>query len=315
MDSKLNATTGQIPVLLTGASSQLGVFVIPRLLAKGFRVLALSRRAAKGAPLGSGNPLWINPDVLSANLGERAPEMLKPIEMLISCGPLDLACAALSACPGLRRVVIFSTTSVFSKASSPVPEESEQIAGLIAQETQLRTLCESRNLALLILRPTLIYGCGLDRNVSLLAGWIQRYRWLPLAGPASGLRQPVHADDLAQAAVAALTIDGPLSLDSPACGGSTLSYRQMVELIFDSFDLPPRVLRLPPWMLFTVVGVVARLPTFKGVNREMVRRQNSDLVFDDAPLREALNYKPRPFRPTAADFEIPPSAKQYQLME
>ena len=43
----------------------------------------------------------------------------------------------------------------------------------------------------------------------------------------------------------------------------------------------------------------------RGINGEMVRRQNTDLLFEDSEARELLNFKPRAFNPVAADFALP----------
>jgi len=303
----------QQTVLVTGASSQLGVFLIPRLLTAGFRVIALSRKAAAGLPDGSPDLLWVHPRALGIGTNDIPPEMRMQVDNLISCGPLELAVEVVRKHHRLERVVAFSTSSVFSKAQSQDRRENDQIAAIVALESELKTHCEQAELPLLCLRPTLIYGCGLDRNISLLAALIRRHGRMPVAGPASGLRQPVHADDLAAAAVNALSTECSLTLDSPACGGSTLSYHHMVELIFDSLEKPRRIIRLPVGAIATLAGLLAKLPAFSGVNREMVRRQNTDLVFDDSPLRQALNYNPRPFKPTAEDYEIPPSVQKYRL--
>lgn len=300
-------------VLLSGASSQLGVFLIPRLLAAGFRVIALSRQAS-GDPAGPDECLvWKHPGSFGIGTTVGESGLQGQVAMLISCGPVEVATKAVALCPRLERVVVFSTSSVFSKASSPDGSENRQIADILALETRLKMLCLERGLALTVFRPTLIYGCGLDRNISLLASWIRRLEWLPLAGEAAGLRQPVHADDLAQLAVNALTTDKPVNLDSPACGGSTLTYRQMVELIFDALDKPRRILSLPPWLMVVLVSLVRLLPRLRGVNVQMVRRQNIDLVFDDFALKEKLEYQPRPFRPSAGDFEIPSEVEKYRL--
>jgi nucleoside-diphosphate-sugar epimerase len=311
--TQLNISPGQSTVLLTGASSQLGVFLIPRLLAEGFRVLALSRKAIGWVVVPDENLLWLHPDTFTDDAAGTAAA--GEADSLISCGPMVLAVDAVRKCPMLERAVVFSTSSIFSKAGSQNRGENNQTENIIAHESELKALCEERGLALLCLHPTLIYGCGLDRNISVLASWIRRFGFLPLAGAASGLRQPVHADDLAQAAVQALVRDDPLVLDSPACGGSTLSYRQMAELIFDGLDRPRRIIRIPTGIMATLVGLLAILPAFRGINRQMVRRQNSDLVFDDTLLRQALDYNPRPFKPTPEDFQIPPSAKKYRSPE
>ncbi len=303
----------QAAVLLTGATSQLGVFLIPRLLAAGFRVIALSRQAS-GDHAGPDERLgWHHSGSFGIGTAVGESVLQGQVEMMISCGPIEIAIQAIVLCPRLERVVVFSTSSVFSKASSPDGAENRQIADILAREVQLNALCSERSVALAVFRPTLIYGCGLDRNISLLAACIRRLGWLPLAGQAAGLRQPAHADDLAGLAVNALLAEKPVNLDSPACGGSTLAYRQMVELIFDALDKPRRILNLPPWMMAAPVRLIGLLPRWRDVNRQMVLRQNIDLVFDDSALKEQLGYRPRPFRPSAGDFEIPPELERYRL--
>ena len=305
--------TEQSTVLLTGASSQLGVFLIPRLLAAGFRVIALSRLASGDSAGPDERLVWKHPSSFGIGTAVGESGLQGQVTMLISCGPIDVAIQAVVLCPTLERVVVFSTSSVFSKASSPDGSENRQIADILACEMQLNALCSERGLALAVFRPTLIYGCGLDRNISLLAAWIRRLGWLPLAGQAKGLRQPVHADDLAVLAVNALMADKPVNLDSPACGGSALSYRQMVELIFDALDKPRRILSLPPRLVATLVSLARLLPRWRGVNTQMVSRQNTDLVFDDSTVKECLGYQPRPFRPSVEDFEISPELERFRL--
>lgn len=310
---KLNTKAEQPTVLLTGASSQLGVFLIPRLLAAGFRVIALSRQASGDSTTPDEHLLWRHPGSFGIGTTGRNSGLPERVAMLISCGPIEIATEAVIQCPRLERVVVFSTSSVFSKASSPDGSENRQIADILAREAQLQALCSDRGLALAVFRPTLIYGCGLDRNISLLASWIRRLGWIPVAGQAVGLRQPVHADDLARLAVNALLADVPVDLDSPACGGTTLTYRQMAELIFDALDKPRRIISLPPWLMAALVRLLGLLPRFRGVNSQMVRRQNTDLVFDDSALKECLEYEARPFKPSAEDFKIPSELEKYRL--
>ena len=274
---------------------------------------ALSRGANDDSSSPDQRLLWKHPDSFGIGTVVEQSGLQEQVTMLISCGPVGVASKAVELCPHLERVVVFSTSSVFSKASSPDGSENRLIADILARETQLKALCSDRGLALAVFRPTLIYGCGLDRNISLLAAWIRRLGWLPLAGQATGLRQPVHADDLAGLAVNALLADKPVNLDSPACGGSTLTYRQMSELVFDALEKPRWILSLPPWLMATLVNLVRFLPRLRGVNTQMIRRQNIDLVFDDSALKEYLDYQPRPFRPSTSDFEIPTEFGKYRL--
>ena len=303
--------TGRV-VWVSGASSQLGVFLLPRLRDAGFRVLALSRKAPV-LPLEVADGVrWANPD--AAGLAALAAADAGP-GCLVSCGPLELARRIVESAPGLRRVVAFSSSSVLSKADSADPAERARMVVMARDEAALAAACAERSLPLLLLRPTLIYGCGLDRNVSLLAALARRFGAIPLAGKAAGLRQPVHADDLAALAVQALTAPAPLSLDSPACGGSTLSYREMAQRIATATPRRVRLLTLPEWLLAGAVTALSWVPRWRHLNAEMARRQNRDLVFDDTALRRALAWSPRPFEPTPADFQIPAQAQALQLRD
>lgn len=285
-------------VLLTGATSQIGIFAIPRLLAAGFTVTALSRGPAPEWYPDLDGLRWAVPDA-------KGPGSTGAAGSLLSAGPIRLALQAVDCCPGLRRAVVFSTSSVYSKSGSSDMDERRQIEGILATETALARACEGRGIALSILRPTLVYGCGMDRNVTRLADWIRALGFLPVAGCAAGLRQPVHADDLARAAVATLNSAEPQALDTPLCGGSTLSYREMVEAIFLGLHKPVRILALPAGLLAAISRVTRFIPGLRGITPAMVRRQSVDLVFDDRAARETLQYEPRPFTPGSTDFALP----------
>ena len=289
-------------VAVTGASSQLGVFLLPRLQEAGYRVEAYSRRVNAPTRV-SRQVCWLPPRGKAGSTEASA---------LVSCGPLELAEAMLATNAELKRIIAFSTTSVSTKADSGDRAESLQMQSIRAAEDRLNAACEARGVRLLLLRPTLIYGCGLDQNISLLARFGQRSGWIPVASNADGLRQPVHADDLAELAVRALQADIMPSLECAACGGSTLAYREMAARTAECFS-GVRILSLPAVLFAWAVRLASVLPAYRGLNAEMVRRQSSDLVFDDTPLRERLGFEPRPFDPLPADFEISAECGELQL--
>ncbi|HSM68402.1 MAG TPA: hypothetical protein VK830_01720 [Xanthomonadales bacterium] len=288
----------QARVLVLGATGQIGLFTIPLLLAQGFEVLALSR---------GGKPAWYPSfeDVEWIAADATKPGSLPEPDMLVSAGPIDLALRLVGQCGRSHRAVVFSTSSVISKLASKDAGEQRQMQQILAQEEELAKVCASRGIALSLYRPTLVYGCGIDDNVSWLANWIRRFGFVPVAGGAAGLRQPVHAEDLATAAVSTLASLEPLALKAPLCGGSTISFREMVEHIFHGLGKPVRILALPPWSLVAAARLCRLIPGLSGPRPEMVRRQAVDLVFDDSLPREALGYRPRAFAPGPADFSLP----------
>lgn len=284
-------------VLLLGASSQIGVFAIPRLLAAGFRVIAVSRKGRPGAYPEFEHVQWLSEaDALKAS---------KNCQYLLSAGPMDLAKKFLLHGRQFKSVCIFSSSSVESKQQSANSAERNQIQGMLKLESELGLVSQDMDFKLVIFRPTLIYGCGLDTNISRLASWVNRFGFMPVNARATGLRQPVHADDLASVAVTALFTSRVLPLVLPVSGGETLSYSDMVARIFAAMEKPVRLLRLPEWFFVLLIKLAGVFRPGTGINGEMVRRQGHDLVFDDQQTRQLLDYSPRPFFPREEDFSLP----------
>jgi nucleoside-diphosphate-sugar epimerase len=292
-DKTINMPT----VVLTGASSQIGVFAIPRLIDAGFQVIAVSRKGKPDAYPSFEQVLWLNEnDALQASAS---------CQYLLSAGPMALAKKFLTTGSQIQTAAVFSSSSVDSKVDSEDPLERDQMRAMSALESELQVIAKNKKADLSIFRPTLIYGCGLDTNISRLAGWVNRLGFLPVNGRAEGLRQPVHADDLASAAVAALRCKVDLPSVLYLTGGETLAYSEMLEKIFKSLEKPVRLVRLPQWLFLLLVKILGTIKTGVGVNGEMVKRQKLDLVFDDRQARVLLDYDPRPFKPLESDFSLP----------
>ena len=214
--------------------------------------------------------------------------------------------------PGLTRgpfqtAVIFSSSSVITKQKSANPTERNLIRDMLGLESDIQLMAKSSGLNLVLFRPTLIYGCGLDTNISRLANWISRYGFMPVNGKAAGLRQPVHANDLASVAITAMLSKDALPSVMSLTGGDTVSYSDMVKRIFIAMEKPAKLIRLPEWLFVLLARFAGVSKISKGINIEMVKRQRLDLVFDDQQARELLNYNPRPFAPTKEDFSLPKS--------
>lgn len=286
-------------ILLTGASSQIGVFAIPRLLAAGFEVVAVSRQTKPAYLPGSDQLTWCSL--------EQALQPHANIQFLLSAGPMQLALQTLRKHPGIKRAVIFSSSSVVAKVESEDAAERRQMLQMLACESELQALAKQSGIKMTIFRPTLIYGCGLDGNVSRLASFIRRFSLVPVNGKANGMRQPVHADDLAIAAIAALNTEIDLPAKLVLTGGSTISYSDMLKAIFKTLGKPVRILAVPAWVLIPAVKLLAVLGLNAGVSVAMVKRQTQDLQYDGQQARQLLGYQPRPFAPEKKDFELPDS--------
>lgn len=278
--------------LLFGASGPIGRRVLERLLAHGWAVTALSREmqtAREGVDWRRGG----FPDTIGESAG---------FDAILSCGPLDLFSHWYAdTSTGAARVVAFGSTSVHVKADSPDAAERDLAERLREGEARVSQAARARGAVVTVLRPTLVYGGGGDRSLSRIAALARRHGFFPLPDDALGLRQPVHVDDLADAALAALARAGGGARAYDLPGGETLSYREMVARTLATLDPPAR-----PWLLpaplFALAVAAARLCGLHDAGPAMLARMRQDLAFDDVPARRELGYVPRGFEPDAGMF-------------
>lgn len=280
------------PVLVTGATSLVGGYLLGRLRAQGVEAAALSRRPPGEPGLTLDRP-WIEADLAAPDLAERLPKAAT-VFSLSPIWSLPQALPALKS-QGLRRLVAFSSTSRVTKATSPEPSERAVAEKLADGEARTIAFCESEGVAWTILRPTLIYAEGRDGNVSRLAALIRRFGALPLSGAGGGLRQPVHADDLAEGAIAAARALTAADRIYDLTGAETLTYRTMAERVFEGLGRTPRIVSLPPPLWSFCLKLAA--PLLPGATAAMGSRMETDLVFDSADAVRDFGWSPRAFHP------------------
>lgn len=288
---------GDRPAILTGATGLVGLELLPLLLHHSFVVRALSRRPRRASgegPPGPGRVTWLEADLSSPPVRGAG---LPPAECFLHAAPIWLlpTWVPAAADAGVRRLVAVSSTSRFTKRESSSPPERELARRLAEAEEAVMKACGERAIRWTIFRPTLIYGRGRDRNVGDIARVLRRTGVFPVAGRGAGLRQPVHAADVAAACLAAL--DRPATFDRAyeLPGGETLSYAEMVSRIARGVGRTPRVLHVPLPLLRAALAVARRLPGLAHLTPDVADRMNTDLVFDAGAARRDFGYDPRPF--------------------
>lgn len=205
------------------------------------------------------------------------------------------------AAHGGRRLVALSSTSIFTKRTSSDPVEQSVARRLEEGEARLIAWAGSRNIEWVILRPTLIYGFGRDRNVSEVTRFIRRFGFFPIVGDAKGLRQPIHADDVALACLQALQAKHVVNQTYNVSGSEVLAYRDMIARIFDALGKRPRFVRIPLWLFQLGFPVARASPRFRHWSIGMAERMNQDSVFDHVSAALDLGLAPRPFMLQQAD--------------
>ncbi|QDT90778.1 NAD-dependent epimerase/dehydratase family protein [Gimesia algae] len=206
---------------------------------------------------------------------------------------------------GARRIVVLSSTSRFTKTESIDAGEQQTAQQLIEGEAALQNWAEAQQISWVILRPTLIYGFGRDKNIASVVRFIRRWKCFPLLGKAHGKRQPIHAADVATASLQALRTETVANQAYNISGAETLTYREMIERVFLALQLKPRFVRIPLLLFRAGIAVVRNLPRFRHLTAGMAERMNADLVFDHSEAQQDFGFQPRPFELQSDDVASP----------
>jgi nucleoside-diphosphate-sugar epimerase len=282
--------------LVFGGSGQIGMALLERLRAADWDVHALSRQ-----PLTEPSGVhWLRGEFA------RMPPLPDAVDVIFSCGPLDQFARwhaqANIRCP---RVVAFGSSSVHVKQDSSDPGERDVARRLHEAEALLFASGRERGAAVTVLRPTLVYGSGRDATLTRIVRIARRFGRFVLPCGAEGLRQPVHVEDLAGAAITAASRPATNGRGYDLPGGETLPYREMIRRVL-ACQSPPLRLHALPSPLFRMLLAAART---RGIARDLtadaIARMREDLAFDAEPAHRDFGYAPRAFVPTARMFGEP----------
>ena len=155
-----------------------------------------------------------------------------------------------------------------------------------------------------LLRPTLVYGAARDRTLTEIARLAGRTGVFILPRSATGLRQPVHVQDLAIAAHAVVDVEATHARSYALPGGETLHYSDMVARTLASLRPPARLVRVPDLAFRTALAGAHAFGKMRGLGTAALARMGDDLVFDATPARQDFGYSPRKFEPEASMFSL-----------
>ncbi len=276
---------------IIGATSLVGDCLLPLLKKNGWQIVGYSRNTSR---LVADGVEW---QELPPPYQTSFPRIERGVSHWVCAAPILVLPKYFSLLEayGVRRIVVLSSTSRYTKNESPDPEEQTMARYLAEAEECVQTWAENHGVEWVILRPTLIYDFKRDKNIVEIARFIQYFNFFPLLGKASGLRQPIHAYDVATACMAALQAEGAENRAYNISGGETLSYNEMVTRVFAALGRQPRFLHVPLLAFSVAVALLRYVPRYRQWSATMAERMNQDLVFDHSDASRYLAFKPRAF--------------------
>jgi nucleoside-diphosphate-sugar epimerase len=194
------------------------------------------------------------------------------------------------------KVVHLSSSAVYgapaenpvSEDSAPAPQEEYGRAKLAAEK-----LCREyrdKGLDVTIIRPRTIMGPGRLSIMQIIFEWVRQGRNLPVLGKGDNLYQFVHADDLADACIAAAQKKGPAEYNVGAEKFATM--RATLEGLIAHARSKSRVVSLPmaPMTALMKASHALGLSPLGPYHSLMYGRS---LYFDVSRARQELDFRPR----------------------
>ena len=209
-------------------------------------------------------------------------------------GTLELARQAADA--GVKRFVYLSSIKVngesgtYTESDPPAPEDAYGISKLEAEEG-LRELAARTGMAVVIVRPPLVYGPGVRANFRALTKAIGSGMPLPL-GAIHNRRSLIGLDNLVDFIL--LCVEHPDAANETfmVSDGEDLSTTSLVRRLAHAMGRPARLIPVPVPLLMAAATLLGR--------RDVARRLVGSLCVDITKARQRLAWVP----PMSMDEEL-----------
>ncbi|MEH6635219.1 MAG: NAD-dependent epimerase/dehydratase family protein [Halioglobus sp.] len=269
---------------VSGATGFIGRQLCQQLIARGDSVIALSK---SGAPLVDGTATL----ALDLTAHEPAAELLQGVDVVFHLAGIahrqapqadyqrlnfqvTLHLARQAAAAGVKCFVFLSSVKAMGVTDSVTVRSEDDCVTPVDDygrskwqaECALREEFSGAAMAVVILRPALVYGANVKGNLHRLATAVRRGLPRP---PPEGARSMIAVQDLADL-LCQIAVRPPVGVHTwIACDGSAYSTRLIYDLLRQAYHKPPGRAWLPRrvwWLAARLLDLMARQsdePTFK----------------------------------------------------
>ena len=267
--------------VVTGAFGYTGKYIAQRLLSTGHGVRTLTGHPERDDPFGDrvkAYPLdFGDPDALARNLNGavtlyntywiRFPRGGTTFDTAVENSKI-LINAAQKA--GVQRIVHISITN--PTLDSPL--------GYFRGKALVEEAIINSGLAYSIIRPTLVFGAE-DILINNIAWFLRKFPIFPVPGDGTYRVQPVHVEDVAEAAVAAAKQGGSGIQD--CVGPEVYAYEDLIRLIARSIGSKAWITHLPPGLALFFSKIAGYLVRDVVLTRAEIDGLMAGLLISDSP--------------------------------
>ncbi|MDO9197159.1 SDR family oxidoreductase [Rhodoferax sp.] len=296
-------------ILVTGATGFVGSALVARLAREGTETRACVRRNGASLPDGvhtvqvagltadtdwrhalAGVAVVVHAAARVHVMVDAATDPLAEFRRVNVDGTLNLARQAAAAM--VKRFVFISSVKVngeatlpgrpFTADDAPAPLDPYGVSKMEAEQG-LRQIAAQTGMAVVIIRPPLVYGPGVKANFAALMRAVQRGWPLPL-GAVHNQRSLVALDNLVDFIVTCITHPQAANQTFLVSDGHDLSTTELVRGLARAARMPVRLLPVPVWALRAGAALLG-----KG---DAVQRLCGNLQVDISKARSLLGWTP-----------------------
>lgn len=222
---------------------------------------------------------------------EHTADPLAEFRRVNVAGTLNLARQAAAA--GVRRFIFLSSVKVngeatrpgqaFSATDVPAPEDPYGVSKLEAEQG-LQQIAAQTGLALVIIRPPLVYGPGVKANFDRMMRWVARGFPLPFGAVTENRRSLVALDNLVDLVCLCLVHPAAVGQTFMVSDGDDLSTAGMLQRLAAVMGRKANLFSFPPRLLELGAALIGR--------QAMAQRLLGSLQVDSKPTCECLGWSP-----------------------
>ncbi len=300
--------------LLLGGTGFVGAHVCEKLVRAGWSVTVATRRAQNAREVQHLPSLTVlEVDVHDASALARAAAGHDAVVNLVAIlhgSPaafqrvhVELPRKIAAACSAAGVTQLVHISALGANAQNPAALPSLYLRSKSQGEAVLLASCSQ--LALTILRPSVIFGAG-DKFLNLFASLQKLFPFMPLAG-ADARFQPVWVEDVATAVVKSLERSAPGVQTLEACGPGVYTLKELVEISAKLAGVNRGrgrpVIGLPNWAGQLQARMMELKPGEPLMSRDnLASMQVPSVATPGMPGLEALGLQPAALEPVARDY-------------
>ena len=281
-------------LLVAGASGHSGGWFIKKLISESYEGnIRCFIRSTSDIGFMRNSPLNIEFSKGDLNDLMFVEKALEGVQTVIHIAGISLSNNIVKACikHKIEWAIFICTTGIFSKYKSASN-------GYIDSEKQII----NSGINYTIIRPTMIYGSSMDRNIWKLINYIDQHKFFPVFGKGLNLMQPILARDLGEAIYLVLmNKDKCINQEYNIAGKYPISYNKLLMAIANQLNSKTIFLHIPYLLSYIAAHIYNFYKPDAIISVEQVMRMNEDKTFDFSGAEKDFGFSPVAFEDGISD--------------